>query len=345
MHPTVHDGGEHDQAEAAAGLGQQADKIGRRPWLLVAGWAASLACVAAFAVTAWSHFGEIPWEMFVSARAALAMSAATALYVVAMVVGGGAWYALMHRPNDERRWSVAITVVLIAQFAKYLPGNVAQLAGRVALARYYGFDGARSIAAIAIESALALLAAALIATITLSSDDWILSGGPTRFVPSPALVAILIGLLTAGVVLGATRSRVRQFCIRALDWWRRSAPSRGALAVSFGLVVLAQVLVALGLYVVAGQIFSAGTGRFGWVAGSMALAWMVGFLTPGAPGGLGVREAVLVAMLTRVSNPAVAVAIAVSFRGVTTLGDIAGLLVGLAGTKWLGRPESARRQP
>ena len=142
MHPTVRDGGEH-QAEVAAGLGQQAGRIGRRPWLVLAGWAASVACMGAFAVTAWSHFGEIPWEMFVSARAALAMLAATALYVVAMVIGGSAWYALMHRPNDERRWSVAITVVLISQFAKYLPGNVAQLAGRVALARYYGFDGGR----------------------------------------------------------------------------------------------------------------------------------------------------------------------------------------------------------
>jgi uncharacterized membrane protein YbhN (UPF0104 family) len=106
-----------------------------------------------------------------------------------------------------------------------------------------------------------------------------------------------------------------------------------------------QVLVALGLYIVAGQIFSAGTWRFGWVAGSMALAWMLGFLTPGAPGGLGVRDAILVAMLTGVSNPAAAVAIAVSFRGVTTLGDVAGLLVGLAGTKWLGKQETARRQP
>jgi uncharacterized membrane protein YbhN (UPF0104 family) len=297
--------------------------------------------MAAFAVTAWSYSGEIPWDMFVSARAALAVSAATALYVVAMVAVGGAWYALMHQPNDERRWSLAITVVLIAQFAKYLPGNVAQLAGRVALARYYGFDVARSIAATAIESALALLVATLVATITLSSDDWTLSVAATRFVPSPRLVAILIALLTAGAVLGATRSRVRQVCVGALDWWRRSAPSRGALAVSFGLLVLAQVLVALGLYVIAGQIFSAGTGRFGWIAGSMALAWMLGFLTPGAPGGLGVRDALLVAMLTRVSNPAVAVAIAVTFRGVTTLGDISGLLVGLAGTKWFGRPESA----
>ena len=55
--------------------------------------------------------------------------------------------------------------------------------------------------------------------------------------------------------------------------------------------------------------------------GAMALAWLAGFLTPGAPAGLGVRESVLLIILAPAAGEASILALAALFRIVTVLGD------------------------
>jgi glycosyltransferase 2 family protein len=60
-----------------------------------------------------------------------------------------------------------------------------------------------------------------------------------------------------------------------------------------------------------------------WLAG-FALAWTVGLLVPGAPGGLGVFEAALLLRLGSVIPEAPLLAIALSYRLVVTLADLIG---------------------
>jgi uncharacterized membrane protein YbhN (UPF0104 family) len=60
------------------------------------------------------------------------------------------------------------------------------------------------------------------------------------------------------------------------------------------------------------------------------IAWLAGFVVPGAPGGLGVREAMLVLLLTDAGETGRALALGLGFgmRIVSTLGDV--IAVGLA---------------
>ncbi len=62
---------------------------------------------------------------------------------------------------------------------------------------------------------------------------------------------------------------------------------------------------------------------------SFALAWVVGFATPGAPAGLGVREGLLLLMLGPVYTPALAGILIIALRLATTLGDVINFVVGL----------------
>jgi len=59
----------------------------------------------------------------------------------------------------------------------------------------------------------------------------------------------------------------------------------------------------------------------GWLAG-FALAWTAGLVVPGAPGGLGVFEAVLLLRLGFAIPEAPLLAIAISYRLVVTLADL-----------------------
>jgi glycosyltransferase 2 family protein len=57
--------------------------------------------------------------------------------------------------------------------------------------------------------------------------------------------------------------------------------------------------------------------------GAFASSWILGFVAPGAPAGLGVREAILSAWLTGVLPPTQAVLLIVTLRIATTVGDLA----------------------
>jgi uncharacterized membrane protein YbhN (UPF0104 family) len=73
-----------------------------------------------------------------------------------------------------------------------------------------------------------------------------------------------------------------------------------------------------------------------WLAG-FALAWTVGLVVPGAPGGLGVFEAVLLLRLAVVLPQASILAVALSYRLVVTLADVlTAALVGADG-RWVPR--------
>lgn len=58
------------------------------------------------------------------------------------------------------------------------------------------------------------------------------------------------------------------------------------------------------------------------VAGVYAFAWLIGFITPGSPGGLGVREAMLSVFLSDVVSPGLISTAAILNRVITIFGDI-----------------------
>ena len=68
---------------------------------------------------------------------------------------------------------------------------------------------------------------------------------------------------------------------------------------------------------------------------AFALAWVAGFLTPGAPAGLGIREALLVAGTAPLYGPGTALSAALALRLVTVLGDGVAFVVA-----WGGEPPS-----
>ena len=103
----------------------------------------------------------------------------------------------------------------------------------------------------------------------------------------------------------------------------RPAWRRAVLADALNFVMLGSALAALA-FIVADPPLTI----VPMAIGAFALSWVAGFLVPGAPAGLGVREGVLVALL----SPSVdrALPIVLGFRLATTLGDFLSLGLGWA---------------
>ena len=58
-----------------------------------------------------------------------------------------------------------------------------------------------------------------------------------------------------------------------------------------------------------------------------SIAWIAGFIIPGAPGGIGVREAVIIFFITPIIGEAQSIAVAIALRFITLLGDVWFLII------------------
>src|SRR5690606_37352746 len=89
-------------------------------------------------------------------------------------------------------------------------------------------------------------------------------------------------------------------------------------------------LIGMGLWFVARALspYPIGLASLALLIGAFASSWILGFLAPGAPAGLGVREAVLSVWLGGTFSAPVVVAIIILLRIATTLGDLFSLLWG-----------------
>ena len=85
--------------------------------------------------------------------------------------------------------------------------------------------------------------------------------------------------------------------------------------------VLVSSLIFAGILVLAGGTIDS-IALFIGVASSFTIAWLIGLVTPGAPAGLGAREAALVLLLAGLAPESTILVAAVIGRLVSTLGDL-----------------------
>lgn len=231
--------------------------------------------------------------------------------------------------GQPSRFRDALGILMVSQFAKYLPGNVAHHVGRVAMSRNSGLAPAPVSVAILLELAGTAIIAALLAVTFLAIRGGTLPEvyGMTQVVPEGAALPTLL-LLALGLGVAFALWRWPQYR-RAL-----TAPRLPDLAVALGcyllnFAVLGAILLAI-LLRVAPQVGA----DYIFVTVAFATAWTIGLITPGAPGGLGVREAVLLALAAPIYGAEAALIATVGLRIVTTLTDALGFGLGLGLRRW-----------
>ncbi len=268
-------------------------------WVLVAASALFLALVAA------RHWDELRGVALTGWQWAI-MAGLMLVYGAALFLLGLAWHALL-LALGARPHSLAHSVRshTSAQLAKYVPGNVFHLVGRHMLQRSRGGDDDRRLAlATVAETLMLVLAAACIAAICLAFGS---EGQVQRLCIAIATALLAICALAAWL---------------AHSHGLRLAPALSAFAAMLAFfAVMALVLMALGEML--------GLGASPALAGGGVAAWIAGFVTPGAPGGLGIREAVMVIVGAGTSADKLLM-LGILLRVVTFGGDLVCALAGRA---------------
>lgn len=289
----------------------------RKP-LHVLGWLVSLASVVFFARALSLHWSAIQATGWTASDAGAAL-AALVLYATTLVLAGQGWALILAALGDRHSIASSRRIVLVSQIAKYLPGNVGHHVGRVVLAGRAGIAPELAIVSLSIEMAIALAIGALLSLplLATAAGSRIRASVDARGVLVAAAAVVLVAAVVA-IAVPAVRRRMGGIARRLVEADRsRLAPVVALQASSFVLGGTALYVLCLG---------GAADAPWSWgmwasVVGAYAAAWTAGFVAPGAPAGLGVREVVLATVLTPLFGAATALAAPAILRLVTVLGD------------------------
>jgi hypothetical protein len=244
----------------------------------------------------WKQSGHIA-EIQIDEQFLLLIALLSLIYGLTNFLLARAWWLLLKCFNDVTAWKWAVKTYGISQLAKYVPGNVFQFAGRQALGVAEGLSGKSMAKSAVVEIALLAISGATLASLTLS----LVYAGLQNFIGP--LVSFSLAVMV----------------IIAIYAWR-------------GWLLVHAYLLQLLFFVSAGIIFVLtlnaihpgliGVSEAPIVTGAFVLSWLIGFLTPGAPAGIGIRELVLTIVLNNMIGATdLILAVALS-RLITMLGDL-----------------------
>jgi len=255
-----------------------------------------------------------------SAGAIVALAALVLFYFSQWIVAANIWRYLLHGGNVYISLRKSFMIVGQAQIAKYLPGNIFQYVGRLTLSYKYNIPTPVVANTIGIELIICVLSCLLLAAVEVMFVPEIINSW-LPFVDRALITKLLAGMAFIAVccMTGLIFSR------RLREWFasRRSyiKPLRMLLCIGQFLAVFTT----LGAFTwfIAHSVFGVSSG-LPWYryASRITLAWLIGFVVPGAPGGLGIREALTVKMFEDDLGEGVALCLALAMRLCNIAGDM-----------------------
>lgn len=229
--------------------------------------------------------------------------------------------------NKMVPWKESIQVYVKSNLLKYLPGNVFQYVGRNQLALKLNLSHIQVATATVIDVAVNVLAGVLISSI------YFFRNGTTYLKISHdtyrLMVIILLFCFIAFLILCYCFRKKIAALIRKYDYLLTFSTIKVVFICLFYYVITMLIQSLLFIFVLVYVLnVSLTMDLFFKLFSAYTFSWLVGFLTPGAPAGIGVREAVMASAAGGLVNESTITFAMVIFRVLTTMADgVAFLLV------------------
>lgn len=278
--------------------------------LILAFWAELL-------IRNWDQLASYPWRL---SWPALLSSMAVLLAQIVLV--GTIWWRALAAVGKTLPWRQGLAVWLQAQIARYVPGGVWDVAGRLVLGQKAGVGKRVLSASVGLEMGLQVLSASVFLAVAL-----LLRAEATTMTYLPFVVLVVLGsaiLLSPGVFTSLVN-----WGLRLLR--RPPLPMQIAyldVMVLFLARLLAHALKGLGFF-----LFARGLADIPWsqaplMASAYVGAWLIGYLAVFVPTGIGVREGALVLLLGGQAPLAAVTAAALGYRVWIAVRDLLGAFLG-----------------
>ncbi len=239
-------------------------------------------------------------------------------YLIANIILATAWKMLLNWFGDVRLgFLTSITIYGKSQILKYIPGNVFYLPGRHLLSLQHEAEHGPLIGAATFEI-IGLLATAS----GISIFGLLFAKGENTPLSLFVAFTILLAALTSPFILKYILSYdivLRKMPIfKTMNWGKYPHPiAIWLLYVCFftltGFILFWTVTATVGRW----NAISLYTALF-----ASAISWLLGTITPGAPAGLGIRESIIILILSSYLGEPTSILISLIMRIITMLSDV-----------------------
>lgn len=252
------------------------------------------------------------------------LAAALGVTMLAHCCAGWVWDWILRDFGQSVSPGWAISTYLKTNVAKYLPGNVWHYYGRITSAHGVGVPLEVATVSVLLEPIL-MLAAALLLALVSGQQILVQFGVVALLLQAIGLVAVLLMLQpkVLNPAIGWLKRAKQKASGDSSIYPKTEWVSRYPLKVLLG-EILFLLLRAMGFALTLASIASIPLAQLPILLSSFSLAWLMGLVVPGAPGGLGVFEAVAVALLGPVFSPAIILSGAALYRLISVLAEAIG---------------------
>ena len=232
------------------------------------------------------------------------------------------WQFILKSNGQYLSYHNSFIILSLSNINKYLPGNIFQYASRGLFAYKYGVPVAISTISIIQETLIVVISGCMIGCTGL------LMFGHSPVSPYLLLIVIFFGLFAVHPrILNILTMLVVKITGKVHNPFPAENKSR-YLFYAFIFTFLIFIFWGIAFSVLLSALDHDATNILIISIFAFSLSWVAGFVTPGAPAGIGVREAALILLLQNTVSPAVAVTAAGLLRIITTTAEILFFLVG-----------------
>jgi hypothetical protein len=259
-----------------------------------------------------------------------ALAIALGITLLAHICAGWVWSGILRRDLQQPvSGSQLVQAYLQTNIAKYVPGNIWHYYGRVRAAQNAGATLETATVSVLLEPLLMAASALIVALVSgqaISSQyGW------------SSLIVLWLGLLATLLaihpqVLNRVLQRLAKAKQRTIPATAQTIPAqlnRYPVRALFGNLVFVG-LRGVGFLFAFMAIQSLTLAQIPILLSGFSLAWLLGLVVPGAPGGLGIFEATAIALLEPLYLPSHLLAVVACYRLVSTIAETLG-----AGISWI----------
>jgi glycosyltransferase 2 family protein len=252
------------------------------------------------------------------------LAIATGVTLLAHTWAGWVWTWVLRELNQPVESVEFIQVYLKTNIAKYLPGNVWHHYGRIVAAK--NATESLSVATLSVLLEPLLMAAAALIIIVLFG---------TRLTSANSIVWQILQFICLAVILAALHPRFLNPVIhffQKLTAKKHKKDTNESVNLNIERYPLRPLLGELGFLGLRSTgfiltVFALGpvnASQIPLLLGAFSFAWLIGFVVPGAPGGLGVFEATAIALLQSHFPTALVISAIALYRLISIIAETAG---------------------
>lgn len=268
---------------------------------------------------------ELDYNIIFSGSGILWTILISLVYGCAIIIYGWPWKRYVQMITKARIPFFKVAFIMAkSNLLKYIPGNVFQYVGRNELAVRYGLKHSEVGMATFFDVATNLFAAFVLGCI------FYLEGFLKVIIQLKQELSVIlcIGIVVCIGLLFALWKQRKSFILKYLEIVR-NRKNFGIICNNFVFYIL-NMLINSGLYIATlilmlGMRLSSSDVYI--LLGAFILAWIIGFVVPGAPGGIGIRELVMTMLIPGDMDVQMVLLGLVVYRLINVLGDIIGFLM------------------